>query len=595
MERKLPDDHFEEFLRNSFDSYKQEPSDKVWDKLNASLDATPSDKGYIIRFKKYLLPIAASLVAITLTFLVYSNYSLKNKLNVALAKNSKENGGNIEATLRTNENTSVQSQTKDSNTNNQASSGITNTESPSTIANSSIPTSEGTEVKSNSKDQSNSTHTNNSQKVNTNTTSIVAGNAKEVIKKEEKKIDRFNTTSTKTVTSTSNFSKIVKNKRASSIRNVATNEIKSDHQSTSKTNQPNLSDTKTKSASPNSNSSDVASEKSHETVKQSQTIDSKPILNNESIDPKQITRSLVTIHELKSDIKSLNHTTSNSVFQNIYPFYPHSSLVKGLAADEIQVYGGTLNESGTIKDQFKPAGPGGPFNPEHDRINTFATARAWQAGIGLNKSLANNFYATVGITYKHFELINIISQNLQFKERRPQGPLPGRHNFDFKINCNGGSSDIVIESEQLDSRASISDSQQLKLQVTTPYSLNYVTIPLGLQYRLNKNKFFVGLGVGVNVDILSGSNFSTPTVQFRENILKSVSSSSTNRPKFNKTHDLVLNTKLNLNLGYSLTSKIKAYVAPEIYIPLSDRGRNPGTDVDVTTWGVQAGIMYGIN
>ena len=83
MEKKLPDDNLEEFLRNSFNQYKENPADQVWDRIDNSLNTVSTVPTSF--FKKLFYPIAATLVLSTLTYLIYTNRALKNKLDAALS------------------------------------------------------------------------------------------------------------------------------------------------------------------------------------------------------------------------------------------------------------------------------------------------------------------------------------------------------------------------------------------------------------------------------------------------------------------------------------------------------------------------------
>ena len=83
MEKKLPDDNLEEFLRNSFNQYKENPTDQVWDRIDNSLHTVSIARTSY--FKKLFYPIAATLLLSSLTYLIYTNRALKNKLDAALS------------------------------------------------------------------------------------------------------------------------------------------------------------------------------------------------------------------------------------------------------------------------------------------------------------------------------------------------------------------------------------------------------------------------------------------------------------------------------------------------------------------------------
>ena len=171
--------------------------------------------------------------------------------------------------------------------------------------------------------------------------------------------------------------------------------------------------------------------------------------------------------------------------------------------------------------------------------------------------------------------------------------MPFQHDFDFKIKCNAGSSDIVIKSEQLDQRASYTDNQPIEINVKTKFELNYLSVPVGFQYRFVKNRFFAGLGIGLNMDVLTRGTMSAPEVKILNNILKPIEQPSLNR--LGQTKDVVFNSKANLLLGYSINKNFKLMIAPELYLPLSNRTPDRDGTIDTNAWGIQAGIAYNLN
>ena len=81
MEKKLPEDNLERFLRSSFEKFGESPSPKVWDRIEAGLVGHPAVVSR--RMPGFVWIAAAGLVAImgiAVFMLVRSKQDLKYEL-----------------------------------------------------------------------------------------------------------------------------------------------------------------------------------------------------------------------------------------------------------------------------------------------------------------------------------------------------------------------------------------------------------------------------------------------------------------------------------------------------------------------------------
>jgi len=297
------------------------------------------------------------------------------------------------------------------------------------------------------------------------------------------------------------------------------------------------------------------------------------------------TRADILVSNLPFKNKEINHTKANFRFSTAYPYYTNPLPVLGIGADEVSLSAGTIYESGKIENER-----GKDFRGS----NEFRTNNSWQVGLTLNKGISKNLYFSAGLGFKHFDIINDISQSISFGNRRPKpGGMPFEHEFPFKLQCSAGSSDIVIRTEQLDQRVSYTDNQPIELKIQTEIELNYLTIPVGLQYRFLKNKFFAGAGLGLNIDILARSSASNPEVKLLNNILKPIEQPQLS--KLGQTQEIVLNSRVNLIAGYTINKNFKIYLSPELYLPVSDRTNDRAGKIATNAFGIQAGLSYSLN
>ncbi len=137
------------------------------------------------------------------------------------------------------------------------------------------------------------------------------------------------------------------------------------------------------------------------------------------------TRADILVSNLPFKNKEINHTKANFRFSTAYPYYTNPLPVLGIGADEVSLSAGTIYESGKIENER-----GKDFRGS----NEFRTNNSWQVGLTLNKGISKNLYFSAGLGFKHFDIINDISQSISFGNRRPKpGGMPFEHEFPFKL------------------------------------------------------------------------------------------------------------------------------------------------------------------
>lgn len=559
MEKKLPDDNLEEFLRNSFNQYKENPTDQVWDRIDNSLHTVS-----IVRtsyFKKLFYPIAATLLLSSLTYLIYTNRALKNKLDAALS---------LQHEIVT---TPVGSETGQTD--------LTNTEKINELNTSEDDYLDKVNEENKIEAGSQSTEPKNVE-------ILILDGLTQKIKSNLEDPDQSEKSSILTKTNTEKNNETV----SGLISKQDNGSFKKSYGSQLKRNQI-LKTNKTINAGPENSGQSRGDRKIKNSIDLlahtnptylSETDQSQEIAETKEV-ANLLSRAVILVSNLPFKNTEIIHTKDNFRFSTAYPYYTNPLPVLGIAADEVSLSAGTIYESGKIENER-----GKDFRGS----NKFRTNNSWQVGLTLNKGISKNLYFSAGLAFKHFDIINNISQSISFGNRRPKpGGMPFEHDFPFRLQCSAGSSDIVIRTEQLDQRVSYTDNQPIELKIQTEIELNYLTIPVGLQYRFLKNKFFAGAGLGLNIDILARSSASNPEVKLLNNILKPIEQPQLS--KLGQTQEIVLNSRVNLIAGYTINKNFKIYLSPELYLPVSDRTNDRAGKIATNAFGIQAGLSYSLN
>lgn len=591
MEDKLPDDQLEHFLRNSLKDHSEKPSEDVWDKIDYSLDR-PMQKAPST--KKWIWMSAAAVAGIIL-YLGANNIYLNNKLKKAIEFNKS-------ITHQQPDNTSEKPEIKNSIPQ-QDDATIENVElnkDSKPMAHTDLNSSAVTDSKSTAnKDKVVLSPTQTQQKVNPSKPLIPSIMPTKESQTSDSKAKNQIAHST------------ISPSEIKSIPSLEKQKIKKSDNRTELTENQNIKplidrvneSIKIQNKNIRNANGDHSNQTSTETAKLNQTKSDK-IPSANIVDKKEVPESVTTILEEKKEGRSsfdlVGLPQIESPLSSLSGEKPiHPSVLSEMIPVKIPVsnhwvewnlHGGIIQESGSLVDLRRPNNS--LFTPAE---NTFATINSWIAGLGYSKSLNKNLFVSTGLAFKNYEIVNTINQSLSFGGRNSQGPgsLPFQHDWNFKLNCPGGTSNIMIQSEQLDSRATISDNEQVKVNITNTEKLNYLTIPLALNYRTTFGKISLMAGAGLHMNILTTSSFEDPAIKINHPQLKTRNDSHF-KYRFDKSNLVVWNGALSAGVSYAIAPKLSLQLTPSWFIPITNRNSDRDVKVNSSSVAFQLGLNYSI-
>ena len=579
MENKLPDDHLESFLRNSFKNYSEKPSEDVWDKIDFSLTNQTTVKPSRI---KRIWPVAAAAAILMIIYLGATNIYLQQKLS-SIEKN------NAAAQVINNNINSISS----GDTTN-ASITATNDQHPElkdqdvsrpmiepaeqSIVSKNISGSKESKVlrsvdgitkndpgvyeKPSSIDKE-IVHQNQS---NALSETVVPLNNRPAIHEKQKNKDKYDGKEVR------NMSKSKKYKSKNSPQADPEYATKGDLEL--KNHNPSETGLAVDVANAGSIKDQSADLRKHN---RSPDADRDHIMSGQN-------HSVIVLDQLPGMIDEVIYPEKNiagSVFSEMVP----AVIASGKRWSEISVYSGLLHQSGSVADLHR-------FGPA--LVNTFNTAHSFSSGVGYSLALNKHWNLSTGVAYKFYELINSVNQTLIFKDRI--NPVPGsmtsRHDWDYKLHCPGGTSDITIQSEQLDSRAVINDNEPIPVHITNHEELGYFSIPLTLNYRTSKGKISFFAGVGADLNVLTNVKFETPMIKINHPQL--ITRKDPRESRIDRSNKAVWNGIVTAGVAYSIAPRLNLQVSPMWYIPVNSQRTDRDVKLKSTSYGFQLGLNYSI-
>ena len=520
MEKKLPEDNLERFLRSSFEKFGDSPSAKVWDRIEAGIGGQPAVSPR--RIPGFVWTAAAGLVGILAIFvfiLVRSNQELKAELKQVQTHAQKNEMNDLnEMETRNAEYEKKTEGAVNENERNERNEGNERNES------------------------------NDAVKVDN---SLTAGNSLAESKNQESlPLEKKNeSTPGKSEKRTDPGNRERKNKQMPVFlpAGKTTDEIL------------------------------IVREKEAVALK---TADQKEqvetLVNQVQISSGSLPQ--IALNELVRESKSVLSAPAHSlIFIATNPARGRSTL--GLT-------GGLLSERGTIK-------PPRPFDPRdtEQAKNTYHTQNSWQAGLELERTLGS-LSITGGLNFKHFEFVNEINHSLAFRNRQQHNPgrPPHQHDFSYRMDGPTGASEFEINSEQLDSRATIDDSEMIKVNIVNRSALNYLSIPVTAGYHFHFGRGQAFVKAGMQSDLLISRAVDAPVVSISHPQL----ALKNNKPPTSTMpiNSIGFNGMVQAGVKYRLGSRWGLQLSPAWLIPLSRR--DPHIRSNAQAYSLQAGLTYAL-
>jgi len=289
---------------------------------------------------------------------------------------------------------------------------------------------------------------------------------------------------------------------------------------------------------------------------------------------------------VRNDLGELKREAQSLMSQQVHS--PISAAtIPARSRISIGFLGGPLSESGTIK----PIRPFDPRDTEQAK-SEYHAMNSWQAGLELEKVLGPSWSITGGLSYKHFEFVQEIDQKLAFRNREQHHPgrPPLQHDFRYRMQGPAGAAEFEINSEQLDSRATIDDSELIQVNIVNRTALNYLSIPVTAGYHLHFGRWQAFAKAGIQSDLLIHRDAQDPEVRISHPQL----ALKNNKPRANSqpVNAIGFNGLVQAGVKYRLGSRWGLQLSPSLFLPLTRR--DPHIRSNARVYSVQVGLTYAL-
>lgn len=225
------------------------------------------------------------------------------------------------------------------------------------------------------------------------------------------------------------------------------------------------------------------------------------------------------------------------------------------------------------------------------------TGSTFLAGIGLEKELNKHWSVVSGIDYLKHSIQQTLPSPLQFKDRDhgpggggPDPGNPGEHDFNYYISTGAGTYAVDVELRAKDSTQSISEEEDINLELSTTHKISYLSLPVALKYRHTHRHWttFIAAGIRANYLIQSNQELSEFTCkndrfEFRE------------QPRLEKKADDIRKISADLTISAGIAYRLGnlgVSLSPTFNSPVLKPIKDDHVSISSYWAGVSAGLQY---
>jgi opacity protein-like surface antigen len=252
---------------------------------------------------------------------------------------------------------------------------------------------------------------------------------------------------------------------------------------------------------------------------------------------------------------------------------------------------GLASTSFTGKKQPDPgAGHHEPVRPVgNEKIRRSQSA---SGGFFLQYSLGSDWLLETGLQYRIFDFQYTHQPDLKFGERRsPGGPHEEHHEFGYYLNSPSGTMYVSLSAEQTDPNETISNQENLQVEITTNETIELFSIPVVVGYQIGKNRLSGLLKAGLMANIGLNHQLDVSGLNFRNQKFRPHNQNGV-RIESSRLNPLSFDYFLGAGLAYDITPSWQLSLMPSVSGSLTTKIDALFQDPSDFTVGLTAGLAY---
>ncbi len=379
-------------------------------------------------------------------------------------------------------------------------------------------------------------------------------------------------------------------------------------QQKSKNQQQNLKENFTKNTHPNGVEPNVLNEnqieKLIENSNQNVAVETQPEAQNVFFPPENEEQK--PIENQKQEDKSLK--TNNLVALNLLPslgfskldspqeiFFSQLPMVKPLRQKSwtVGVHAAKLATRATA--EFQPQ----RFPDPKDHGKRVAQDKAVSgntvfAGVSLEKKLAKNWSFVSGFDFREANLTGMHKAEFEFRDRKNGGPGPGHdheHDFNYNLNNGGGSATIEFRVDETDPTQHIDDDEKIEFEAKTQQKTQWISVPLAAKFSVGRGRWQFNLKGGVAANFLIFNDFTITDLSISNPKFK-IEPQSSGQKMPDPLQKLTLDGLVSAGIEYRFNKTFSLVAEPMVMTNLMDYQNLDFAKINNFMYGMNLGFNY---
>lgn len=274
---------------------------------------------------------------------------------------------------------------------------------------------------------------------------------------------------------------------------------------------------------------------------------------------------------------------------------PPPLLIEPLAKPS-KFYVGTqvlvLKNWSRIDSKMAIANPNLPRDRKAFNQPAINAANSLALGLQAGVNLSQNWSLETGILQRSLTVTSTHQPKFRFKERKlsPHGGRPEDCEFEYDLNTPNGIVALAITVAK-NAATQPNEDEEIALEIATTQSLNYIGIPIALQYQTAAGKFHVFAKGGMLMNFLTKNEFNVTKVNSSNINFKSQNNQSLRSDPI-YVNSISLDYLLQVGVAYDMSKHLSVQLSPILMGSLSNPSSNRVVQSSNTATGLSTGVAW---
>jgi outer membrane murein-binding lipoprotein Lpp len=243
-----------------------------------------------------------------------------------------------------------------------------------------------------------------------------------------------------------------------------------------------------------------------------------------------------------------------------------------------------------FQEKITTAMSGHPGGMMHFHNETRSSGQTIFAGVTADYGLDDRLSLLSGLNYRKNSFTSAHQPVFNFGNMMG-GQSHHEYSVQYELSTSAGQVSVDLRAEQSDTTVQISAGEQIGLEIKTRQSQEYLSLPLGLRYRLGTGRFGWNVKGGIIANFLLSSDLGISEISSSNAMFMRWAGSVTNSGQ-EGLRSVALDYFAGIGLNYAIAKSWSLGLEPTVIGSLSNAQKDPNIRVSRYSVGLNAALLY---